>query len=118
MENQAQKAVEHLEIGRRLEPETLSSTPVLASAYDQLGEHSQARLMRACRLAACWLKNRPAPRAAAAVTDPVRGFRAESARSGTPVSRWIEASFQLILTMHTISNDKKGLKGHSALPMS
>ncbi|MGC2301057.1 MAG: tetratricopeptide repeat protein [Acidobacteriaceae bacterium] len=46
MENQPQKAAEHLEIGRRLEPDNPAVYASLASAYDQLGEHSQARLMR------------------------------------------------------------------------
>jgi Flp pilus assembly protein TadD len=46
MENQPQKAVEHLEIGRRLEPDNPAVYASLASAYDRLGDHSQARLMR------------------------------------------------------------------------
>lgn len=46
MENQAQKAVDHLEIGRRLEPDNPAVYTSLASAYDQLGEHARARLMR------------------------------------------------------------------------
>lgn len=46
MENQPQKAVDHLEIGRRLEPENPAVYASLASAYDRLGDHVQARLMR------------------------------------------------------------------------
>ncbi|MGB7135502.1 MAG: tetratricopeptide repeat protein [Acidobacteriaceae bacterium] len=46
MENQAQKAVDHLEAGRRLEPDNPAVYASLASAYDQLGEHAEARLMR------------------------------------------------------------------------
>ncbi len=46
MQNEPQKAVEHLEIGRRLEPDNPAVYASLASAYDRLGEHAQARLMR------------------------------------------------------------------------
>ncbi|HTV16665.1 MAG TPA: tetratricopeptide repeat protein [Acidobacteriaceae bacterium] len=46
MEDHPQKAVEHLEIGRRLEPENPAVYANLASAYDRLGDHAQARLMR------------------------------------------------------------------------
>jgi tetratricopeptide (TPR) repeat protein len=46
MENQLQKAVDHLEIGRRLEPDDPAVYANLASAYDRLGDHAQARLMR------------------------------------------------------------------------
>jgi predicted Zn-dependent protease len=46
MENQPQKAVDHLEIGRRLEPDNPAVYTSLASAWDQLGNHAQARLMR------------------------------------------------------------------------
>ena len=46
MQNQPQKAVDHLEIGRRLEPDNPAVYSSLASALDQLGEHDQARLMR------------------------------------------------------------------------
>jgi tetratricopeptide (TPR) repeat protein len=46
MENQPQKALEHLQIGRRLEPDNPAVYASLASAFDQLGDHSQARLMR------------------------------------------------------------------------
>ena len=46
MENEAQKAVDHLEIGRRLEPDNPAVYASLASAYDQLGEHAEARRMR------------------------------------------------------------------------
>lgn len=46
MENQPQKAVDHLEIGRRLEPDNPAVYANLASAYDQLGDHAQARQMR------------------------------------------------------------------------
>lgn len=46
MEDQPQKAVEHLEIGRRLEPENPAVYASLASAYDRLGNHAEARLMR------------------------------------------------------------------------
>jgi tetratricopeptide (TPR) repeat protein len=46
MENQPQKAIDHLEIGRRLEPDNPAVYANLASAYDRLGDHAQARLMR------------------------------------------------------------------------
>jgi tetratricopeptide (TPR) repeat protein len=46
MENEPQKAVDHLEIGRRLEPENPAVYASLATAYDRLGDHAQARLMR------------------------------------------------------------------------
>jgi tetratricopeptide (TPR) repeat protein len=46
MQNQPQKAVEHLEIGRRLEPDNPAVYANLASAYERLGDHAQARLMR------------------------------------------------------------------------
>jgi tetratricopeptide (TPR) repeat protein len=46
MENQPQKAVDHLEIARRLEPENPAVYASLAGAYDRLGNHAQARLMR------------------------------------------------------------------------
>lgn len=46
MEHQPQQAVDHLEIGRRLEPDNPAVYASLASAYDQLGDHAQARLMR------------------------------------------------------------------------
>jgi predicted Zn-dependent protease len=46
MENQAQKAVDHLEIGLRLEPDNPAVYASLASAYDRLGDHARARLMR------------------------------------------------------------------------
>jgi predicted Zn-dependent protease len=46
MEDQPQKAIDHLEIGRRLEPDNPAVYASLASAYDRLGNHAQARLMR------------------------------------------------------------------------
>lgn len=46
MENQPQKAIDHLEIGRRLEPANPAVYANLANAYDRLGEHVQARQMR------------------------------------------------------------------------
>lgn len=46
MEDQPQKAIDHLEIGRRLEPDNPAVYASLANAYDRLGEHAQARLMR------------------------------------------------------------------------
>jgi len=46
MENEPQKAVDHLEIGRRLEPDNPAVYSNLASAYDRIGDHTQARLMR------------------------------------------------------------------------
>lgn len=46
MEDEAQKAIDHLEIGRRLEPDNPAVYANLASAYDRLGDHVQARLMR------------------------------------------------------------------------
>ncbi|HVT97091.1 MAG TPA: tetratricopeptide repeat protein [Acidobacteriaceae bacterium] len=46
MENQPQNAIDHLEIGRRLEPDNSSVYASLASAYDRLGNHVQARQMR------------------------------------------------------------------------
>ena len=46
MEDEPRKAVEHLEIGRRLEPDSPAVYASLASAYDRLGEHDQARQMR------------------------------------------------------------------------
>jgi Flp pilus assembly protein TadD len=46
MENQPQQAIDHLETGRRLEPDNPAVYANLASAYDRLGNHAQARLMR------------------------------------------------------------------------
>jgi tetratricopeptide (TPR) repeat protein len=46
MENLPQEAVDHLEIGRRLEPDNPAVYANLASAYDRLGDHAQARLIR------------------------------------------------------------------------
>lgn len=46
MENQPQQAIDHLEIGRRLEPENPAVYANLASAYDRVGDHAQARLIR------------------------------------------------------------------------
>jgi tetratricopeptide (TPR) repeat protein len=46
MENQPQQAIDHLEIGRRLEPENPAVYANLAGAFDRLGDHAQARLMR------------------------------------------------------------------------
>jgi len=46
MENEPQKAIDHLEIGRRLEPDNPAVYATLAGAYDRLGDHAQARLMR------------------------------------------------------------------------
>jgi predicted Zn-dependent protease len=46
MENEPQKAVDHLQIGRRLEPDNPAVYANLASAYDRLGDHAEARLMR------------------------------------------------------------------------
>jgi predicted Zn-dependent protease len=46
LENKPQKAIDHLEIGRRLEPDNPAVYANLASAYDRLGDHAQARLMR------------------------------------------------------------------------
>jgi predicted Zn-dependent protease len=46
MEGEAQEAVDHLEIGRRLEPDNPGVYASLASAYDRLGDHAQARQMR------------------------------------------------------------------------
>jgi len=46
MDGETQKAIDHLEMGRRLEPDNPAVYANLASAYDRLGEHAQARLMR------------------------------------------------------------------------
>lgn len=46
MQGNPQKAMEHLEIGRRLEPENPSVYANLASAYEELGEKDKARSMR------------------------------------------------------------------------
>ncbi len=46
MENEAQKAIDHLQIGRRLEPNNPAVYANLATAYDRVGDHAQARLMR------------------------------------------------------------------------
>jgi tetratricopeptide (TPR) repeat protein len=46
MENQPQTAIDHLEIGRRLEPDNSSVYVSLASAYDRIGNHAQAKQMR------------------------------------------------------------------------
>lgn len=46
MENEPQKAIDHLEVGRRLEPDDPAVYANLASAYDRVGDHAQARLMR------------------------------------------------------------------------
>ncbi|MGC2618173.1 MAG: tetratricopeptide repeat protein [Acidobacteriaceae bacterium] len=46
LENEPQKAIDHLQIGRRLEPDNPAVYANLASAYDRLGDHAQARLMR------------------------------------------------------------------------
>lgn len=46
MENEPQRAVDHLQIGRRLEPDNPAVYANLATAYDRLGDHAQARLMR------------------------------------------------------------------------
>ncbi len=47
MEGHPQDAVDHLEIGRRLEPENPAVYANLASAYEVLGERAKARAMRA-----------------------------------------------------------------------
>lgn len=46
MENEPQKAVDHLEAGRRLEPDNPAVYANLATAYDRMGEHAEARRMR------------------------------------------------------------------------
>lgn len=46
MENRPQEAIDHLQIGLRLEPDNPAVYANLATAYDQLGDHAQARLMR------------------------------------------------------------------------
>lgn len=46
MENEPQRAVDHLQIGLRLEPDNPAVYANLANAYDRLGSHAQARLMR------------------------------------------------------------------------
>lgn len=46
MDNDPQKAVDHLLIGRRLEPDNPAVYANLARAYDRLGDHAEARLMR------------------------------------------------------------------------
>jgi tetratricopeptide (TPR) repeat protein len=46
MENKPQQAIDHFEIGRRLEPENPAVYANLAGAYDRLGDHAQALLMR------------------------------------------------------------------------
>ena len=90
MENQAQKAVEHLEIGRRLEPENPAVYASLASAYDQLGEHAQARLMRLQMGRLLAEKN---PQAA-----PRQAAYGHSSRtvSGAPASIWPSPRFNAV----------------------
>jgi len=46
MQGRPREAVDHLEIGRRLEPENPSVYANLANAYEQLGESEKAREMR------------------------------------------------------------------------
>ncbi len=46
MEDQPQQAIGHLEVARRLEPDNPAVYANLASAYDRLGDHAQARLIR------------------------------------------------------------------------
>lgn len=46
LENEPQEAIDHLQIGRRLEPDNPAVYANLATAYERLGDHAQARLMR------------------------------------------------------------------------
>jgi Flp pilus assembly protein TadD len=46
IENQPREAIDHLEVARRLEPDNPAVYATLAGAYDRLGDHAQARLLR------------------------------------------------------------------------